>query len=80
MFNRWGFTTVFDIASVLDNTLGLRRRIERDEVRGPRILTVGEPLWTIDPVYVRDYMRENNIRIPYIETPDQAIVLVRYMP
>jgi len=28
IFNRWGFTTVFDIASVLDNTLALRRRIE----------------------------------------------------
>jgi imidazolonepropionase-like amidohydrolase len=77
MFNRWGFTTVFDIASVLENTLVLRRRIESNELRGPRILTVGEPIWTIDPVYVRDYMRENNIRIPYTETPDQAIALVR---
>ena len=38
IFNRWGFTTVFDLASVLDNTLVLRRRIESDEVRGPRIL------------------------------------------
>ena len=28
MLNRWGFTTLFDLASVLDNTLALRRRIE----------------------------------------------------
>ncbi|MFY9937497.1 MAG: amidohydrolase family protein [Silvibacterium sp.] len=77
IFNRWGFTTVFDLASVLDNTLVLRRRIESDEVRGPRILTVGEPIWTIEPVYVRDYMRDNNIHIPDTETPDQAIALVR---
>jgi len=77
IFNRWGFTTVFDLASVLDNTLLLRRRIESDELRGPRILTVGEPIWTIEPVYVRDYMRENNIHIPDTETPDQAIALVR---
>jgi len=77
MFNRWGFTTVFDLASVLDNTLVLRRRIDSGEVRGPRILTVGEPIWTIDPVYVRDYMRENKIHIPDTETPDQAIALVR---
>ena len=34
MFSRWGFTTVFDISSVLDNTLALRRRIESYEVRG----------------------------------------------
>jgi imidazolonepropionase-like amidohydrolase len=77
IFNRWGFTTVFDLASVLDNTLELRHRIESDEVRGPRILTAGEPIWTIEPEYVRDYMRENNIHIPDTETPDQAIALVR---
>jgi hypothetical protein len=34
MFNRWGFTTVFDITSVLDNTLALRRRIDASELRG----------------------------------------------
>src|SRR6185437_1105324 len=77
MFNRWGFTTVFDIASVLDNTLALRRRIESGELRGPHILTVGEPIWTIEPVYVRDFLRENQIHIPNTETPEQAIALVR---
>jgi imidazolonepropionase-like amidohydrolase len=77
MFNRWGFTTVFDISSVLDNTLALRRRIESNELRGPHILTVGEPIWTIEPVYVRDFLNENHIRIPNTETTDQAISLVR---
>lgn len=77
IFNRWGFTTVFDLASVLDNTLALRRRIESGEVRGPHILTVGEPIWTVEPVYVRDYMRENNIHIPDTKTPGQAVALVR---
>ncbi len=77
MFNRWGFTTVFDIASALDNTLALRRRIESGELRGPRILTVGEPIWTIEPVYVRDFLRQNHILIENTETPEQAIALVR---
>ena len=77
MFNRWGFTTVFDIASVLDNSLALRRRIESDELRGPHILTVGEPIWTIEPVYVRDFLKEHHITIPYTETADQAVALVR---
>jgi hypothetical protein len=52
MFTRWGFTTVFDIASVLENTKLIRRRIESGEVKGPRILTVGEPFWTRAPIYV----------------------------
>jgi len=77
LFNRWGFTTVFDISSVLDNTLALRRRIESNELRGPHVLTVGEPIWTIEPVYVRDFLNENHIRIPYTETTDQGISLVR---
>src|SRR5215471_18903479 len=34
LFNRWGFTTVFDITSVLDNTLALRRRIEAGALGG----------------------------------------------
>jgi len=45
MLTRWGFTTVFDIASVLQNTTLIRRRIENGEVNGPRILTVGDPFW-----------------------------------
>jgi len=77
MFNRWGFTTVFDLASVLNNTLALRRRIESGELRGPRIYMVGEPIWTIEPVYVRDFLRQNNIHIENTETPEQAIALVR---
>jgi imidazolonepropionase-like amidohydrolase len=77
MFNRWGFTTVFDIASVLDNTLALRRRIESDELRGPHVLTVGEPIWTMEPIYVRAFLKEQHIAIPNIETPEQAIALVR---
>jgi imidazolonepropionase-like amidohydrolase len=77
LFNRWGFTTVFDIASVLDNTLALRARIESGELRGPHILTVGEPIWTIEPIYVRDFLNENHVSIPRTETPDRAIALVR---
>ena len=77
MFNRWGFTTVFDLASSLDNTLELRRRIETGELRGPHVLTVGEPIWTIEPVYVRDFLRTNHVSILATETPAQAIALVR---
>lgn len=77
MFNRWGFTTVFDISSSLDNTLALRSRIDSGELHGPRILTVGEPIWTIEPVYVRDFLNAHHISMPPTRTPDEAIALVR---
>jgi imidazolonepropionase-like amidohydrolase len=77
MFNRWGFTTVFDVASVLDNTLALRRRIESGDLLGPRIFTVGEPIWTIEPVYVREFLKQNHVDIANTKTPEQAIALVR---
>ena len=77
MFNRWGFTTVFDVASLLDDTLVLRRRVENGELRGPHILTVGEPIWTIEPVYIRDFLKQNNLHLANTETPEQAIALVR---
>jgi imidazolonepropionase-like amidohydrolase len=77
MLNRWGFTTVFDLASVLDNTVALRRRIDSGEVRGPHILTAGEPLWTVPPIYVRDYLIANHIDIPVVTTPADAAARVQ---
>jgi imidazolonepropionase-like amidohydrolase len=79
MLTRWGFTTVFDIASVLDNTTLIRRRIESGEVKGPRILTVGEPFWVKGgtPIYVRGFLEANHINIPEVESPTQATERVR---
>jgi len=79
MLTRWGFTTVFDIASVLDNTTLIRRRIKRGEVKGPRVLTVGEPFWTKGgtPIYVKDFLQTNHISIPEVESSAQAAERVR---
>jgi imidazolonepropionase-like amidohydrolase len=79
MLTRWGFTSVFDIASVLDNTNTIRRRIDSGEVRGPRILTVGEPFYAKGgtPVYIRAFLEENHIPIPEVETVAQAVKRVR---
>ena len=56
MLTRFGFTTVVDTASDLENTLALRRRIEAGEVTGPRIFTAGGALYPPGgvPYYVRD--------------------------
>jgi imidazolonepropionase-like amidohydrolase len=77
IFNRWGFTTVFDLASVLDNTLSLRSRIESGELRGPHILTAGEPIWAVEPFYVRGFLNENHLAMPSTLTPEQAASAVR---
>lgn len=59
-----GFTTVVDTASVLANTIALRRRIDSGEVVGPRILTAGQPLFPPDgiPYYVKDSMPPELLR------------------
>jgi imidazolonepropionase-like amidohydrolase len=56
MLTRYGFTTVFDTASDQVNTLALRQRIEKGELSGPRILTVGQALYPPEgiPSYIRD--------------------------
>ena len=79
MLTRWGFTTVFDIASVLSNTTLIRRRIESGEVKGPRILTVGEPFWAKGgtPIYVKAFLADNHINIPDVESPAQGAERVR---
>jgi len=77
MLTRWGFTTVFDIASVLENTTLIRRRIESGEVTGPRVLTVGEPFWIKTPVYVRQFLESNHIDMPEAGSTPQATERVR---
>ena len=44
MTTRYGFTSVFDIASSGENTRSIRDRIDRGELRGPRIRTTGEAI------------------------------------
>jgi imidazolonepropionase-like amidohydrolase len=56
MLTRYGFTSVFDVASDQSNTFALRARVESGEVRGPRILTAGLALFPPDglPFYIHD--------------------------
>jgi imidazolonepropionase-like amidohydrolase len=74
MLTRWGFTTVFDIASSLQNTNLIRRRIDTGEVQGPRILTTGDPFWIKGgtPIYVKGFLEANHIDIPEVQSTPQA--------
>lgn len=60
MFTRWGFTTVFDIASTPGQSIALRKRIAAGEIRGPNILTVDAPFYPNNgvPIYVRDLVKD----------------------
>jgi imidazolonepropionase-like amidohydrolase len=80
MLTRYGYTTVVDTASFLDNTLALRRRIESGEVAGPRILTAGLALYPPNgvPFYVREGLTAELVRLlPQPATPEDATALVR---
>lgn len=79
MLTRFGFTTVVDTASDRDNTLALRARIESGELRGPRILTVGLPLYPPDgiPVYLANLPKPLLDRFALPETPEAAVAVVR---
>jgi imidazolonepropionase-like amidohydrolase len=69
MLLRWGVTTVVDTGSLLSNTLALRARIESGEVRGPRIYTVGTPIYPHDgiPYYLRESLPPDVL--PLLHTP-----------
>ncbi|MCX5794129.1 MAG: amidohydrolase family protein [Elusimicrobia bacterium] len=79
MLTHWGFTTVFDVASVLDNTNAIRRRIASGEVRGPRIFTVGDPFYPKGgtPHYVQELLAANHIPSEEVQSATQAVARVR---
>ncbi|QUD90322.1 amidohydrolase family protein [Phenylobacterium montanum] len=79
MLNRWGFTTVFDIASATANTLALRRRIESGEIAGPKILTVGDPFFPEGgtPIYVRAYLKAHGWQDEEVSSPEAAAARAR---
>jgi len=80
MLTRYGFTTVVDTASVLENTTALRKRIESGEIAGPRILTAGAPLYPPNgvPYYLKDTLPPEIVKVlPQPSSPQQAEEVVR---
>ena len=75
MFTRYGFTTVVDLGSLIENTAALRNRINSGEVTGPRILTAGIPLYPPDalPYYLKDSLLPDQLKLLYQPaTPAEA--------
>lgn len=79
MLTRYGFTSVVDTGSDLPNTVAIRRRIESDDVIGPRILTAGFPLYPKDgvPYYVAETVPADLVKLlPQPGTPEEAVQAV----
>jgi imidazolonepropionase-like amidohydrolase len=74
MLTRWGFTTVFDVASFSGSARALRKRIEAGEVTGPAVLTVDVPFFPQDgtPVYVRHLLKQIGAPSAEVANSDQA--------
>jgi len=79
MLTRYGYTTVVDTASDRDNTLALRARVVRGEVSGPRILTVGLPLFPPNgiPIYLDHFPPAFLARMPQPASAEAAVAVVR---
>lgn len=79
MLLKYGFTTVFDTGSDQANTVALRERVEKGEVRGPRLLTVGQPLYPVDgiPVYIKHLPADVLARMHQPKDADAARLAVR---
>ena len=69
MLTQYGFTSVFDIGSSLDNTRRLRDRVESGEITGPRIRSTGEiltPKGGIPPPIVFDVTGAMRMNFPEV--------------
>lgn len=80
MLGRYGFTTVVDTGSFLENTLALRNRIESGELQGPRILTAGTPIYPENgiPYYLKTDMPPNILALlPTPKTPEEAVAIAK---
>ncbi len=78
MFTRWGFTTVFDLASTMASANTIRRRIDTGAVTGPEVLTVGEPFYPPGgtPVYARPIYTAAHLPSAEITTQEAAVARV----
>jgi imidazolonepropionase-like amidohydrolase len=79
MLTRFGVTTVVDTGSVVFNTVALRQRIERGDVRGLAILTAGIPIYPEHgiPFYLRDLPPALLAQAPQPATVEEATAIIR---
>lgn len=74
MANRWGVTTMFELAGDLQISKTLRRRIDAGEVRGPLLLTVGLMVCPVGgtPIYIREWVARHHYASCEVSSPEEA--------
>src|SRR5437660_8072732 len=80
MVTRYGFTSVFDLSSMWENTRRLRERIELGELPGPTIRTTGEgliPPGAVPSEAVLGVLGVMNFPAPEIADASQATAAAR---
>ena len=80
MLTRYGFTNVFDLGSMWENTRRIRDRVESGEVMGPRIRSTGEPLvppGALPSDQVLNLMGTMKFPAPEVADADQAAAASR---
>lgn len=79
MLSRHGFSTAVDLGSDRDSALALQRRIAAGEIRGPRLLTLGLPIFPPKglPGYLLGLPPSFLARLPQPETPEAARQVVK---
>ena len=80
MVTRYGFTSVFDLSSMWENTRRLRERIESGELPGPTIRTTGEgliPPGAVPSEAVLGVLGVMNFPAPEIADASQATAAAR---
>lgn len=78
-FTRYGYSTIVDLASDGDNTGALQRRIAAGEVAGPRLLTLGWPIFPHRglPAYLDHLAPDLRARMPQPAALADAEAVVR---
>jgi imidazolonepropionase-like amidohydrolase len=82
MLTRYGFTTVFDLASLWVNTRQLRDRVDSGEARGPRIRSTGEglvPPGALPPDVVMNLLGVMKTLLPEVSDAAQAKAAARQL-
>ena len=81
-FTRYGFTSVFDLSSHVENTAELRRRIEAHEISGPRIFSTGTgivPPGVSPPDLISSMMGWMSVTLPEVASPEDAASAARIL-
>lgn len=78
-FAKFGFTTVVDLASTTASSRFIAARVEAGAVKGPRILTAGEPFYPAGatPVYAKPIFERFGLPSAEVGSPTEAAARVR---